>query len=66
MANYGAFTQLWKVSLSFVMSTVCREQSDSHSTDIHEISHLGLVLIFIPLKDGAQTASFKDPVRTAL
>lgn len=48
MANFGAFTkQLWKVFICFVMLSVCREQSDYHWTDIEEISHLGLLLIFV-------------------
>jgi len=29
------------------MPSVCREQSDYHQTEIHEISHLGLMLIFV-------------------
>lgn len=29
------------------MPSVYREQSDSHWTDIHEISHLGRLLIFV-------------------
>lgn len=48
LANFGAFTkQLWKVSICFVKPSVCREESDYHWTDIHEISHSGLMLIFV-------------------
>ena len=47
MANFGAFTKLWNVFICFVMLSVCGEQSDYHWTDIQEISHLGLLLIFV-------------------